>query len=187
MPCEPSVLELPVAQSAALVNTAGWEIVRPAARSRGEPAADAGSAPRPAQSGAVSAGVKPTGDETFIIALPRIVDGMNIISRFPHTRKGLPPRQIGDEEIESHLSEVEAARGVRPDNANLVAVFRTVPAELISRVRFDESRRLLLFRLVSCEGKHLTRVYDMAAVKDRSTGRLHLVPHRTRNRTVLLS
>jgi urease beta subunit len=119
--------------------------------------------------------------------MPKVLDGTNTLSRFPHTRKGLVPGQIGKGETESHLNEARATKGVVPENASLVAVFRRIPVELISHVRFDESRRLLVFRLVSCKGRRLTRVYDVAAVRDASTGELHLVSHRTHNRAVVLS
>jgi hypothetical protein len=130
---------------------------------------------------------KSAGDGTIAVPMPMALDGTNTISRFPHTRKGLAPRQIGEGEIESHLNEARAAKGIAPGKASLIAVFRRIPVEIITHVRFEESRRLLLFRLVSCEGRRHTRIYDVAAIRDVSTGKLHLVSHRTRNRTVVLS
>jgi hypothetical protein len=125
--------------------------------------------------------------DRFFVAVPPVMDGLNLVSRFPYTRHGLTPGNIGERESDSHLNEARATKGIAPDNARLVAVFRRTPVELISHVRFDESRMLLLFRLVPCEGRRSTRVHDVAAVKDLATGKVHLVPHRTLYRTVLLS
>ncbi len=187
MPREPVALDLPMARSATVLSLAGCGALRAVARSCCDPAvfwsADrAGSLSRTGGSGS-----SPAEDGTFARRMPKAIDATNTISRFPHTRRGLVPHQIEQTEIGSHLNEARAIKGVPPEDASLIAVFRSVPVELISHLRFDESRMLLLFRLVPSKGRCLTHVYDLAAVKDMSTGRLHLIPHRTRNRTVMLS
>jgi hypothetical protein len=166
---EPAARGVSIPQPATLAKQPDWRLPQAVVRSRA-----AGSA--------LSAG-----DGVLAAAMPKVLDGTTTLSRFPHTRKGLVPSQIGEAETESHLNEARATKGVVPENASLVAVFRRIPVELISRVRFDEGRGLLVFRLVSCRGRRLTRVYDVAAIRDASTGELHLVSHRTRNRAVVLS
>ena len=166
---EPAARGLSIPQPATLAKQPDWRLSQAAVRSRA-----GGSALSP-------------GDSALATPIPKVLDGTNTFGRFPHTRKGLIPSQIGEGETESHLNEARATKGVVPENASLVAVFRRIPVELISHVRFEESRRLLIFRLVSCKGRRLTRVYDVAAIRDASTGELHLISHRTRNRTVALS
>ncbi len=126
-------------------------------------------------------------DSRTVNWVPVIHDARDTVARLPYRRKGLTSRQIGQAEIESHLNAARTAKGVHRENARIVAVFRRTPVELISRMRFDQSRRLLLFRLISCEGLRRTRVYDMVAVKDLPSGKLHLIPNRTRYREVSLS
>ena len=184
---EPAALELPMVRSAPVAGAAGCRVSRAAVRSFYEPDWFSNAAPASFSSRTADTGISPGDAGTLARRVPKAVDATNTITRFPHTRRGLVPRQIGGEEIESHLNEARATKGVAPENASLIAVFRRIPVELVSHVRIDESRRLLLFRLEPCQGRRSTRVYDMAAIRDISTGRLHLVPHRTRNRTVLLS
>ena len=185
MPRKPVVLEQVIPQCTTVVSPAGWRFPGTVVHSSGATAELTMGAPLPrSRPGGPGRSLR---DVTFSKPMPPVLDGTNRISRLPQRRRGLIPRQIGGGEVESHLNELQAAKGVIPENAVLVAVFRRIPVELISHMRFDQSRRLLLFKLVPCRGRRVTRIYDVAAVKDLSTGNLHLIPHRTRNRTVLLS
>jgi hypothetical protein len=179
----PSVLKQTIPQSPHAVNPPGWRISEAAAHSLCAGAELPPTAPA-SQNHPCDQGM-PYGD-TWFVSMPPVLDGLRMISRFPQKRKGLMPCQIGERESESHLNEARAAKGIVPENARLLAVFRRTPVELISHVRFDESRMLLLFRLVPYEGRRSTRIHDVAAVKDLATGKVHLIPHRTLCRTVLL-
>ena len=185
LPHEPVVFEQTTLQGASAVGPAAWRFSVVTAQS---PCATAETptlalVPR-RRSGGQS---KRQRDDTFTRPMPAVLDGTDRISIIPHRRKGLTPRQIGDGEIAGHLNEARAAKGIIPESARLVAVFRRTPVELVSHMRFDESRKLLLFKLIPCGDLRCTRVYDLAAVRDLSTGKLHLIPHRTRYRTVSLS
>jgi hypothetical protein len=176
---EPAVLEQAVTRRACVTSPANWRIASRPPAALSKPAS-------PSHRGADSGPDQP-GGSCPPFRFPAIRDASYRITRFAHRRKGLPPSRIGQAEIDSHLNEARATKGVLRENARLVAVFRKTPVELISRMRFDEIRRLLLFRLVSCEGLRSTRVYDMAAVRDLLTGKLHLIPNRARYREVSLS
>lgn len=175
---EPAVLEQAITRRVCVTSPPNWKIAPGSFASLSGPGS-------PAHRGAVSGPESPDGRcPSFQVA---VHDATFRIARLAHRRKGLPPSRIGQMEIDSHLNEARAAKGVPRENARLVAVFRKIPVELISRMRFDEIRRLLLFRLVSCEGLSSTRVYDMAAVRDLLTRKLHLIPNRARYREVSLS
>jgi hypothetical protein len=177
--CEPAVLEQAITPCACVTRPANWSVASgsPAVLSRPD---------SPSHRGADSEPGKPSASCTAS-QVPAVYDASSRITRIAHRRKALPPGRIGQTEIDSHLNEARAAKGVLRENAMLVAVFRSTPVELISRMRFDGIHRLLLFRLVPCAGLRSTRVYDMAAVRDLLTGRLHLIPNRARYREVSLS
>jgi hypothetical protein len=173
------VLEQAITRHACVTSPPNWRVASgsPAALSKPD---------SPSHRGADSGPEKP-GRSCPPFQVPVIRDASYRITRLAHRRKGIPPSRLGQTEMDSHLNEAWAAKGVLRENARLVAVFRKTPVELISRMRFDEIRRLLFFRLVSCEGLRSTRVYDMAAVRDLLTGKLYLIPNRARYREVSLS
>ncbi len=90
-------------------------------------------------------------------------------------------------EKESFLREAAAIKGVAPEAGELLAVFRNVPIEVVSRLSYSQESRTIFYYLTLGPGVRRTRVHDIAAVLDKATREIHLVPHRTRYRTVFLN
>ena len=109
------------------------------------------------------------------------------IELFPHRRTSVEIGCLPDSERASFLKEAEALKGLRADRAELLAVFRHVPIEMVSRMRFLSGKRIILYTLSCGPRRTTTRVHDMAAVRDAASQEIHLVPHRTRFRSVSLN
>ncbi len=110
-----------------------------------------------------------------------------LTSRFanhPHIRASLNINSLPDPERESFLREAEILKGIPADRAELVAVFRHIPIEMISRLRFLAKRRVILYTLCREPRRIHTRVHDLAAVRDKANAEIHLIPHRTKYRAV---
>jgi hypothetical protein len=123
----------------------------------------------------------------FLVQTPSVQIAKSVILRLPHTRKSVPVETLGDSECKSFLREAEALKGVRADCAELLAVFRHVPIEVISRLRFVADEKVLRYSIVSGPVPTSTRVHDMAAVRDASSREVVLIPHRAQFRAVLLN
>jgi hypothetical protein len=108
------------------------------------------------------------------------------IVRMPQIRSGDPPELLSLSECENCLREAQATRGIPADDAELLSVFRRVPVEGVTRIRFIESSRLLFFVLGVDYKPRRTRVHDVMAVRSVSTGQVHLVTHRTRYQAAVL-
>ena len=85
------------------------------------------------------------------------------------------------------MREAEALKGIPAERAELLAVFRHVPIEIISRLRYVAENHILVFSISRLSGPTSTRVHDMAAVRDIVSQDVHLIPHRTQFRAVSLS
>ena len=111
---------------------------------------------------------------------PAVHCGMAAITRQPFIRRGLDPGRLTAGERNGYLLEAERHRNIKPDCGTVLAVFRRIPIELVSKIRFDERRHLLAYTLVSLRGINKSRIHDLAAVKDAASGRIFLIPQRTR-------
>jgi hypothetical protein len=118
---------------------------------------------------------------TTAVALPRYK-----IALLPHARESVQIEMITAAERRSFLREAEALKGIRADRAELLVVFRHIPIEYISRMRFVAEKRVLLYSIATQCGTS-TRVHDMAAVRDLESQEVHLIPHHTQFRGVSLS
>ncbi len=107
--------------------------------------------------------------------------------RFPHSRTSADTAELGLQETERLTHEAEIVRGIDPGQAELLAVFPSVPIEIVSRVRFVPGSSRLLYTLLPKPDVTRTRVHQLVAVRDRKTGETHLVPHRTRYRMAFLT
>ena len=107
--------------------------------------------------------------------------------RVPHSRRSMDLSSLGVQESERLVHEAETVRGIEHGQGELLAVFLSVPVEVISQVRFVEETKQLLYTLTQKPEMTRTRVHDMLAVRDRKTGETHLVPHRTRYRMAFLA
>jgi hypothetical protein len=108
------------------------------------------------------------------------------ISALPHACKSIDIHRLPAADYEGFLREAEIIKGLLPGQCELRAVFRHVPIELISQMRFMAERNVIVYR-VSESRRLRTRVHDMAAVRDNVTQEIHLVPHRTRFRWASLN
>lgn len=115
------------------------------------------------------------------VPLPRYRIGV-----LPHSRQSLAVKALAESERQSFLREAEAVKGIPSQWLVLIAVFRNVPIEIISRLRFVEDGRCIYYSIAPHAGLTSTRVHDMAAVRDLRNGEIHLVAHRARFRIVML-
>jgi hypothetical protein len=109
------------------------------------------------------------------------------ISRFPHRRKSVDLGLLHDLERRSFLREAEVLKHVPADRAELLAVFRSIPIELILRLRYLAGRKEILYSISGGSMRTRTNVHDMAAIRDGDSQEVHLVPHRTKSRPVFLA
>jgi hypothetical protein len=123
-------------------------------------------------------------------ALPRNMAvrlGMAKISGLPHIRAATDLNGLGANELDNLLREAELLKQIPHGDGELLAFFSAVPVEIVLRARFLEVRKQLAFTLAPTNRVARTRVHDTMAVKDRRSGEIHIVPHRTRYRTAFLS
>ena len=125
--------------------------------------------------------------DRFLIQNASIPTAQYKISLLPHTRKSIRMETLKDAEYRSFLREAELLKGIPAERAELLAVFRHVPIEIISRLRYVAENRLLVFSISRQSGSTSTRVHDMAAVRDIVSQDVFLIPHRTRFRAVSLN
>jgi hypothetical protein len=136
----------------------------------------------------------------FINALPKIIDRMQSligkvlvggllshIEIFPYKRTSLKIDELSDSECKSFLCEAEAIKGVPVDRAELLAVFRHIPIEMISKMRYLAENKVILYTIYRGIRRTQTRVHDMAAVRDIVSQDVFLIPHRSRFRSVYLN
>jgi hypothetical protein len=136
----------------------------------------------------------------LINALPKIMDlrqlfigdakvgsWLSHIEIIPYRRKSIKPGELADSERRSFLHEAAAVKGIPEDRAELLAVFRSIPIEMISKMRYLSQNQLILYTLCRGTGKTSTRVYDMAAVRGSVSKDIFLIPHRTRFRLASLN
>ncbi len=109
------------------------------------------------------------------------------IAAMPHAGHSSDLEEMKAAERESFLREAAAIKGVSPGGGELLAIFRNVPIEVVSRLSYSKENRTIFYYLSLGPAVRRTRVHDIAAVLDKATEEIHLVPHRTRYRTVFLN
>jgi len=137
--------------------------------------------------------------DSFAQAPPKITDGKPLlmgeaqigkrvprIELLPHRRASVNVGRLPESERMSFLREAEALKGLSADRAELLAVFRHIPIEMVSQMRFFSGNKVILYTLLRGLRRTTTRVHDMAAVRDAASQDVHLVPHRTKCRVVTL-
>jgi hypothetical protein len=112
---------------------------------------------------------------------------LSCIEVFPHKQKSLKISDLPDSERRSFLHEAEAIKGIPMDRAELLAVFRHMPIEMISKMRYLADNKAILYTISHGFKRAHTRVHDMAAIRDTVSQDIHLIPHRTRFRLVSLN
>jgi hypothetical protein len=109
------------------------------------------------------------------------------IENMPHLQASLDVDALRDSERNGFLREATILKGVPADRAELLAVFRHVPIEMISRLRFLAETKTIVYSISGGPSRTHTRVHDLAAVRDTASRDIHLIPHRTKFRQVSLN
>ncbi|MBN1570936.1 MAG: hypothetical protein JXA73_24065 [Acidobacteria bacterium] len=123
----------------------------------------------------------------LLFANPPVQASIFQISTLPHSRTSIRIEGLKDSERRGFLREAEAMKGIASDRAELLAVFRHVPIEVISRLRFLAEEKTIIYSIARDFKLTRTRVHDMAAVLDVVGSEVYLVPHRTQFRSVSLN
>jgi hypothetical protein len=117
--------------------------------------------------------------EDIVILPPQVSIAPPRLRDLPQSRRQVALHEIRSRDQEAFLKEAERSRRVPSGRGELVAVFRRVPVELITRARYSEASGGLIYTLAVPPGRSRTRVHDVGAVRDATSGKVHLVPHRT--------
>jgi hypothetical protein len=115
-----------------------------------------------------------------------VISRTSPIAELPYLRSSLDIDALQDSERNGFLHEAEVLKHVPIDRAELLAVFRHVPIEMISQMRYLAERRIILYTISREPRRSQTRVYDMAVVQDTANREIHMIPHRTQCRSVTL-
>jgi len=118
----------------------------------------------------------------FLIQDPSVHQRTSKMAELPLARTSVRIEELQDSERSGFLQEAEALRGIPQDRAELLAVFRRVPIEVISRLRFLEEKKAIVYSITRELNRTRTRVHDMGAIRDGVSGEIYLVPHRARFR-----
>jgi len=95
--------------------------------------------------------------------------------------------RLNDSECQGFLREAEALRHIPVERGELVAVFRSVPIEIISKLKYLSDKRMILFSICNQPRRMQTRLHDMAAIRDLADQEIHLIPHRAQHKKVALT
>jgi hypothetical protein len=134
----------------------------------------------------------------LVSALPRVTNlrrgilplELKVLShdlrQFPHMRPSVALDSLSRPRTEGLARQAESLQAWENGRAEVVAYFSRVPVELLSRVRFVQDRRQLVFYLHSARKVTKTRIQDLIAVRDRKSGEVHFLPERTNFRIATL-
>jgi hypothetical protein len=106
------------------------------------------------------------------------------LSPKPHVRSSLDLAALSVPLVEVLTQEAELAKHWEHGQAELLAVFPRIPVELLSRVRYFQDRKQLIYTLHGTEKVTRTRIHDLCAVRERKSGTVHLVPRRSKYEVV---
>jgi hypothetical protein len=105
----------------------------------------------------------------------------------PHFRKSADIKRMAEAEYQSFIREAEILKSIPAERGELLAVFRHVPIEMISQLRFVADRNAIEYSVSMNSQRTQTRVHDMAAVRNVVSGEIHLFAHRTSYRTAFIN
>jgi hypothetical protein len=118
--------------------------------------------------------------------LPVRTDTLRLL-KAPYLRRSLKLESMQLREMEGFLREAARLRGVRQGNGEVLAVFTRVPIELVADYRYIAEKQLLLYTLALDRRSLTTRIHDLAAVREKTTGKTYLVADPSRYRTAVLN
>ena len=112
---------------------------------------------------------------------------MQQVSSIPIRQTGIDITALPESEYNGYVQEAVQIKGIPADKCELIALFRHVPIEVISKLHFHNDAKEIVYSLSSKLNRSRTRVYDLMVIREASRKEVHLVPHRTRSRAVVLS
>ncbi len=108
------------------------------------------------------------------------------ILKLPYVRKSIDTNLLPTAEYAGFLREAEMIKQLPLNECELLAVFRNIPVEMISHLRFLAEKNVIVYQIATEVHRTQTRIHDLAAVRDNTSHEVHLVFHRTRFKTVWL-
>jgi hypothetical protein len=105
----------------------------------------------------------------------------------PIVLQGIDPHLLPTPEYDSFVREAEISKGVPESRCELLAIFRNLPVEMISHLRFIAEKNRIVFQISPDVCRTTTRLHDLAAVRDSATEEIHLISHRLRFKSVCLN
>jgi hypothetical protein len=133
------------------------------------------------------AGVSPIkSGSQWIIKEAAIKGNLSLMGGQYFTRMSLDIDKLNGSEYQGFLKEAEVLRHIPVDRSELLAVFRSVPIEIISRLQYVADKKTILYTVSNQPQRKQTRLHDLAAIRDIADQEIHLVPHRARYKTVSL-
>ena len=115
----------------------------------------------------------------LLLAMPPIQGQIFPISVLPHRRASINIAALQDAERREFLQQAQLLKRVRSEDGEVIAVFRKVPIEMITSLRYVANADMIVYSISAEPQRSHTRVHDMAAVRDNGTGEVYLVPRRT--------
>jgi len=115
---------------------------------------------------------------------PVVRDRTLRMKEYPHIRGGIDLERVDPAEREGFLREAESQKGVPATKGELLALFRNVPVEIISKAHYIEEKKLLLYTLETERTPSRTRLHDLGIVRDPAAAKTHMVVHRTQFKSV---
>jgi hypothetical protein len=109
------------------------------------------------------------------------------IETMPIRRRGIDSGKLPESVARACLTAAGKQKGLPLDRCRLIALFRHIPVEMVSRLHFFGERGEIEYTLFPSAKRSQARVYDLIAVRDLSSDEVHLIPYATQNRTVRLS
>jgi hypothetical protein len=107
-------------------------------------------------------------------------------SELSFERRSLDIDSLQDSERQGFLKEGEMMRHIPAERSELLAVFRSVPIEIITHLQYLDDKKMILYRISNEPRRTQTRLHDLAAIRDTADQEIHLVTHRAQYKTVLM-
>lgn len=126
------------------------------------------------------------GNGVLISRQPAIISMMSLAFDLPIRQTSVDIKSMTDSEKRSFLQEAKHRRGFPTDKCELIAYFRHVPIEMISKLHFLNDEKAIIYSISSGLNRSRTRVYDVMVILDGSK-EVHVIPHGTRNRMVVFN
>lgn len=123
----------------------------------------------------------------WIIKEAQIKSNLSLLGGLYFTRMSLDIDKLDGSECQGFLKEAEVLRHIPVDRSELLAVFRSIPIEIISRLQYVADKRMILYTVSNQPQRKQTRLHDLAAIRHIADQEIHLVPHRARYKMVSLT